>query len=202
MHDLSARSVGPEQLNLVVHAEWRLEHSKRFLRNIRSNFRLSISCQRKALLSSISPMSLDDLIPTLQLAIGPVILISGVGLIMLSMTNRFGRIIDRSRFLAHDLQVSSESDHARVLAQLRILSTRARVLRAAIALGAVSVLLAAILIISLFLGTLLQLGIVGIIVTLFILCMVSLIASLLLFISDINLSLRALWLEMPQRGAS
>jgi len=147
-------------------------------------------------------MSLDDLIPTLQLAIGPVILISGVGLIMLSMTNRFGRIIDRSRFLAHDLQVSSESDHARVLAQLRILSTRARVLRAAIALGAVSVLLAAILIISLFLGTLLQLGIVGIIVTLFILCMVSLIASLLLFISDINLSLRALWLEMPQRGAS
>jgi hypothetical protein len=43
------------------------------------------------------PMSLTDLIPTLQLAIGPAILISGVGLISLSMTNRFGRAIDRSR---------------------------------------------------------------------------------------------------------
>ncbi len=147
-------------------------------------------------------MSLDDLIPTLQLAIGPVILVSGVGLILLSMTNRFGRIIDRSRFLARDLHVSTESDRARILAQLRILSKRARVLRAAIALSAVSVLLAAFLIISLFLGALLQLGIVVVIVTLFIFCMLSLIASLLLFISDINLSLRALWLEMPHPGAS
>jgi len=33
-------------------------------------------------------MSLESLIPNLQLAIGPVILISGVGLLLLCMTNR------------------------------------------------------------------------------------------------------------------
>ncbi len=33
-------------------------------------------------------MLLNDLIGTLQLAIGPVILISGIGLIILSLTNR------------------------------------------------------------------------------------------------------------------
>lgn len=49
-------------------------------------------------------MSLTQLIPTLQLAIGPVILISGVGLLLLSMTNRFGRIIDRARALNRDLR--------------------------------------------------------------------------------------------------
>lgn len=46
-------------------------------------------------------MSLADLIPTLQPAIGPVNLVSGVGLLLLSMTNRPGRVIDRSRPAAH-----------------------------------------------------------------------------------------------------
>ncbi|MHB0980337.1 MAG: DUF2721 domain-containing protein [Thermoleophilia bacterium] len=147
-------------------------------------------------------MSLADLIPTLQLSIGPVILISGVGLILLSMTNRFGRLIDRSLLLTHDLHGASHADRVRILAQLRILSARARLVRAGIALAVLSILLAALLIVSLFLGALFQLGIAAIIVTLFILCMLSLIVSLLLFIFDINLSLKALWLEMPPEGRS
>ena len=142
-------------------------------------------------------MSLTDLIPTLQLAIGPVILISGVGLLLLSMTNRFGRVIDRSRILTEDLRRASAAHRGPILAQLMILSRRARIGRAAIALAAVSVLLAAILIITLFLGALLELGMAAAVVILFILCMLTLIASLLLFISDISLSLRAFWLEMP-----
>lgn len=112
------------------------------------------------------------------------------------MTNRFGRVIDRSRALTRELQGASEEDHDRLVAQLRILTTRAKLVRAGIALAGFSVLLAALLVISLFLGALLQLGIVSLIVTLFVVCMLCLIASLLLFISDINLSLKALWLEM------
>jgi hypothetical protein len=44
-------------------------------------------------------MQLKDLFPDLQIAIAPVILISGVGLLLLSMTNRLGRTIDRARQL-------------------------------------------------------------------------------------------------------
>ncbi len=142
-------------------------------------------------------MTLTDLIPTLQLAIGPVILISGVGLILLSMTNRFGRITDRSRILTEDLRRAPRPARAKILAQLKILSKRARILRSAIALATISVLLAAILIITLFLGPLLQLRVVEAVVALFILCMLSLIVSLLLFVTDIRLSLEAIWLEMP-----
>jgi hypothetical protein len=145
-------------------------------------------------------MSLADLIPTLQLAVGPVILISGVGLILLSMTNRFGRVIDRSRILTEDLRRAPRSARAKVLAQVRILARRARIVRAGIALAALSVLFAAIMVISLFLGALLQLGMVTLIVVLFILCMLSLIASLILFMSDVSLSLRALWLELPPQA--
>jgi hypothetical protein len=145
-------------------------------------------------------MTLTDLIPTLQLAIGPVILISGIGLILLSMTNRYGRLLDRARRLTGDLQGASETDHIRLIAQLRILSSRAVLVRASITFAALSILLAAVLIISLFLGALLQLNIAAIIVGIFVLGMLSLIISLLLFISDINLSLKALWLEIPPEG--
>jgi hypothetical protein len=147
-------------------------------------------------------MTFDDLIPTLQLSIGPVILISGIGLILLSMTNRFGRVIDRYRILMKDLPGATEAERTRILAQLKILSIRARLVRTGIALSVLSVLLTALLIMSLFLGALLQLHIAHAIVGLFVFCMISLIISLLLFISDINLSLKALWLEMPaeERG--
>ena len=145
-------------------------------------------------------MSLIDLVPTLQLAIGPVILISGVGLILLSMTNRFGRVIDRSRKLNEDLRRAPRAVRPKILAQLKILSTRAKIVQAEIALAAVSVLLAAILIITLFLGALLNLAMAAFIVGLFILCMLSLIVSLLLFIADMRLSLKAFWLEIPPQA--
>lgn len=145
-------------------------------------------------------MTLTDLIPTLQLSIGPVILISGIGLILLSMTNRYGRLLDRARRLTGDLHGVPETDQIRLIAQLRILSSRAVLVRASITFAAISILLAAVLIISLFLGALLQLEIASIIVGIFILGMLSLIISLLLFLSDINLSLKALWLEIPPEG--
>ena len=147
-------------------------------------------------------MSLTDLITTLQLSIGPVILISGVGLILLSMTNRLGRVIDRSRLLSRDINSASNADRIRILSELRILSSRANISRAGIALAVFSVLLASLLIICLFLGALLQMDIAAFIVTLFILCMLSLVASLFLFLIDINLSLKALWLDVPPEGRS
>jgi len=147
-------------------------------------------------------MSLTDLIPTLQLSIGPVILISGVGLILLSITNRFGRVIDRARLLSKELNGAADADRARILAELVILSNRANIVRTSIALAALSLLLAAFMIITLFLGILFQLHMAEVIVTLFILCLLSLIFALLLFLSDINLSLKALWLEIPLEGRS
>jgi hypothetical protein len=142
-------------------------------------------------------MSLAEIIPILQLAVGPVILISGVGLILLSMTNRFGRVIDRSRLLTEELRGAADLDGQRIRQELRILAKRARLVRASIALAVLSVLLAALLIISIFIGALLVLPIVGLVVTLFNLCLLSLVAALLYFLADINSSLNALWLEIP-----
>jgi len=140
---------------------------------------------------------LQSLLPTLQVAIGPVILVSRIGLLLLSMTNRLGRTIDRSRDLAREYRGGTPDDRERASAQLHILLKRARIIRTAIALASVSVLLAALLIIALFLGALLRLDLTApLIGTLFVGCMLCLIGSIVLFISDVNLSLRALKLEI------
>src|ERR1051326_453536 len=145
-------------------------------------------------------MRLSELLTILQMAIGPVILISGIGLLLLSMTNRFGRVIDRSRQLADAARDASQQRDQRLLAQLEILARRAGLLRLAISFATLSVLLAAILVICLFITALLHLEVVVLIATLFILCMLSLIISLLLFLQDINLSLVALRLDVGEPG--
>jgi len=144
----------------------------------------------------LSGIALPQLIPILQVAIGPVILVSGVALLLLTMTNRLGRIIDRTREIARGLRGASERDREPMLAQLEILSRRALFVRTAIFFAALSVLLAALLVIALFLAALLRLTPALPIIVLFIACLLFLIASLLLFIHDVNLSLKALRLEV------
>jgi hypothetical protein len=141
-------------------------------------------------------MLLEKLIPTLEVAVGPVILISGVGLLLLSMTNRLGRAIDRARQLAEIYRKGTDEDRARTKRQMDILWQRAKLIRAAIVWGASAVLLVALLIITLFISTLLGLEMAAMIAILFGACMVALIVSLAYFIRDINLSLRALELEI------
>lgn len=140
--------------------------------------------------------SVAQLIPVLQTAIGPMILISGIGLLLLTMTNRLGRTIDRTRALVGDLSNTAEVKREKTVAQLRILWGRARMIRLAIALSSISALAAAILIIVLFSTALLQMESAWIIVTLFMVSLGSLIGSLVIFIRDINQSLAALKLEL------
>ena len=141
-------------------------------------------------------MHFNELVPILQVAIGPVILISGIGLLLLSMTNRFGRVIDRSRQLSDALRHATAEEGKRIAAQIEILSHRARLCRLAITLASFSALLAAVLIIALFLAALLRLEMGLLIAIIFIVCMFSLIGALILFIRDINVSLAALKLEI------
>jgi hypothetical protein len=140
--------------------------------------------------------TLAEIVPLLQLAIGPVILISGVGLLLLSLTNRFGRVIDRSRAFAGELRVASPVEAERLRGQLAILWRRARIVRLAITLAALSVLLAALLVSGLFLAALWRVEWAGAVVALFIGCMATLVGALVAFLRDIHLSLVALRLEL------
>jgi hypothetical protein len=143
-------------------------------------------------------IQLSQLIPVLQTAVGPVILISGVGLLLLSLTNRFGRAVDRARQLLRDQRAAVGDDKQRLAGQVENLYERAKLIQRAIVFSTISLLFAAVLIITLFLMVLMKLELAVVISLLFICCLLSLIASLIAFIMDIRLSLLALKLEMGQ----
>lgn len=144
----------------------------------------------------MSPTPLLELIPVLQVAIGPVILISGVGLLLLTLTNRFGRAVDRARALGREMRGLTDDDQKRLARQVEILYHRASLIQISIIMAALSVLLAAVLIITLFLTALMKIESGFLIIAIFICCMISLIVSLAAFIRDIQLSLQALKLEL------
>jgi hypothetical protein len=147
-------------------------------------------------------ITLTQLVPTLQLAVGPVILISGVGLLLLSFTNRLGRLIDRARLL-HRERLSGPTAERQVLLreQIGLIDRRAGILRWAITLAALTVLFVSIMILVLFLAALLELELGVPIVLLFALGQLSLIGAVVGFLREIALSLEAVRLE-TQGGAS
>lgn len=143
-------------------------------------------------------MLLHDIIGILQLSLAPVIMISGIGFIILSLTNRFGRIVDRTRQLSVEYRCSAVIDQARILEELKILSLRAKVIKGSNLLAVFSVLLVSFIIIGLFGSAVYHFDVSYLLIILFIASIISLILSLFLLIYDLDLSLKALWIELPK----
>jgi len=125
-----------------------------------------------------------------------MILISGIGLLLLTMTNRLGRIIDRSRSLLDNLESYSEPYILIINQEVEILWRRARYIRTSILLACLTCLGATWLIILLFLSALMNLDVPMLISVVFIFSMLGLSSSLLFFFFDVNLTLSALKIEM------
>ena len=131
----------------------------------------------------------------LQACITPVALISGVGLLLLTITNRLGRTIDRTRQLVRELGDIGTSHKTEKEYEIKILYQRSRYLRISIGAMVLSVISSSLIIPVLFFMTLWghDLRILGYI--LFILSILSILLSSLFFFRDVILSLHALELE-------
>ena len=141
-------------------------------------------------------MKLSELIPVLQAADGPVILISGVGLLLLSLTNRFGRAADRVRQLLREMRGAPEDSRKRLAGQVATLYERTKLIQSAIVFSTVSLLFASVLIITLFVTALIKWESAMLVSLLYICCLASLIISLIAFMMEIRLSLQALKMEL------
>ena len=130
-------------------------------------------------------MQPDSVSHALASAVSPVILISAYGLLLLSMTNRLGRAIDRARLLARDHGASAAT-------QIGIIMQRARWIRSAILFTAIAITAAALLVLVLFLSVFLDLDVHLAVSVLFVASIVSLVIALGYFIVDVFRSLRAL----------
>jgi hypothetical protein len=143
-------------------------------------------------------MTIVEMIPTLQVAVGPAVLISGVGLLVLSLTNRLGRVVDRGRLLARELRESAGSKNSSADTQLDILHRRAALLQRAIVFAVLCILFAAVLIITLFLTAALEIEGAWLIGGLFVCALISLIVSLIAFLQELNQSLNAFNLDIKR----
>jgi hypothetical protein len=140
--------------------------------------------------------TLPEILPVLQVAIGPVILISGIGLLLLSLTNRFARILDRARVLARDLESSQVGQRERLHRLAVLLRRRAIWNRRSIVLASLSILFVALLIILIFIQALAGIQSALPIICVFSLCLVSLVGSVVAFLWDNHLSALTLHVEL------
>lgn len=140
----------------------------------------------------------NALLPMIQLAITPVILITGLGSLLLTMTNRLGRIVDRTRILAGQARTAPAGgeERAHIESQLRILFRRARLVRMAVSLAALSMFVSGLLVVAIFLSALLGLEAGPVLLALFIASIGLLLSALVYFLRDINMTLNALGLEV------
>ena len=146
----------------------------------------------------MDPEALAPLTRILQLSITPVALISGVGLILLSMTNRLGRVIDRSRELTREVKASAGPDdiEPEVRAELRHLYERARWLAIAVGCIAMSIFLAVLMVVTLFLMYVVHHNFTAFVLVLFGVCLLFLVTSIAFLLGDIFLSTKTIHLSV------
>ena len=121
----------------------------------------------------------------IQLAVAPVFLLSGIGAILMVMTNRLGRIIDRARVLEDRLENTRPELLASLRADLAILSRRAKLISLAITLCTTTALLVCTVIAMMFLSASLQFDATIPVVLLFIGAMLTFFLGLLWFLREI-----------------
>jgi hypothetical protein len=134
------------------------------------------------------------LIGILQASLAPVTVITGAGLLLGAMTNRYGRTSDRIRSLMQEYRVrhhDSRSANA-IVSEITILYRRARLIRTEIVSVAVSIFCVSITIFCLFLNLVYGNELDYLARLFFLLSLCSLIFAMLFFISDIVASLAAL----------
>jgi hypothetical protein len=132
----------------------------------------------------------------LQSSIAPIALISGVGLILLSLTNRLARTIDRSRQLIQELRTSDNERKTIINAEIAVLSRRNRYLKTAMAGIAFSILTSSLMIPVLLIMNISSVNLSYLGSFLLILSIGGIIISAIYLFADVSLTLKALELEM------
>jgi hypothetical protein len=142
--------------------------------------------------------SLSSLLPLIQLAITPVILISGMGALMITLTNRMARIVDRTRELAEAMPGATDDQRAHLEDQLQIMWRRSLMLRRAVTCNGLSMLVSCFMIVAIFVIAKFEVPLASVVLGLFVASIFFLGASLVDFLRDIFVSLHALKLQVDR----
>ena len=139
---------------------------------------------------------IDSFVKFLQSCISPIALISGVGLILLSLTNRLARTIDKSRMIVNELDKGQVADENRKQIELKILFDRSKILRNSIVSISFSILSSSLIIPILLIMNLFHVNLTFLGVLFFLFSAIGIILSAIFLFIDVRLTLKALEFEV------
>lgn len=129
----------------------------------------------------------------IQLALGPVFLLSGVGITLSMLTQRLSRIVDRARTLEDRREGTVKEDKLKQIDRdLRVILRRARYINSAIALCTTSALLTALVVTLLFASAFTPMSVGGVIAVMFVASMVCLSTAFLMFLIEVRIATNTL----------
>ena len=131
-----------------------------------------------------------DVAHAIQLAVTPVFLLSGIGVLLGVLTNRLARIVDRARKVAEGLGDPAGAAAARD--QLRVARRRSAFINVAITLSTIAALFVAMVVALLFASTFVPINLAGPVAILFVLAMTALVGALLSFLLEVRVAIAAL----------
>lgn len=129
-----------------------------------------------------------DILHVIQLVVAPVFLLTAVGTLINALNARLGRAVDRRRVLEDRLRSMPADEAGAARAELAQVGKRIHIVYLAIFTAVICALFVCLLIAGAFLGAFIATDLSRSIAILFVLAMVALIASLLLFLREIFLA--------------
>jgi hypothetical protein len=124
----------------------------------------------------------------IQLAVAPVFLLSGVGIMLTVLTNRLARVVDRARTVEKAASQAQPTELPALQNDLRVLVRRAHLMNRAITLCTICALLVSLVVVALFLSSFTTIKLSVPIASLFIIAMLSFIVALLIFLREVFLA--------------
>jgi hypothetical protein len=137
--------------------------------------------------------NIDTIAHVISISVAPVFLLAGISGLLMVLTNRLARTIDRSRslqgvelaLLLPDQKVVIENEMASLL-------KRSRFINLSIGLATCSALLVCLVIILLFLGSMISFNVSAGVASLFIVCMVVLSVAFSCFLAEVFIAARSM----------
>lgn len=129
----------------------------------------------------------------IDIAVAPVFLLAGISGLLLVLTSRLGRTIDRSRSLqAAEAEVRSPEHKLTIRREKANLVRRMHLNHFAIGMAVLSAILVCLVVVALFLGSLWQLNVAVVVASLFIVCMIILSLAFCGFLLEVLVATRVL----------
>lgn len=137
------------------------------------------------------PTAADSISASIQLAVAPVFLLTGIGSILNVLTARLGRVTDRARKLESEIGGYPSERRRIAIGDLAALDKRMAAAHWSIALCTCSALLVCVVVAILFIGELAPIRGTAVVPVLFIAAMALLISGLSLFLFEVQVAMRS-----------